>query len=59
LRRAMREVAAGKPPRRLKFRDNDFWHDLSDEYNAMITKLAPSVNQNKPIEDEKELVGAE
>jgi hypothetical protein len=57
LRRAMREVAAGKPPRKLKFRDNDFWHDLSAEYNAMLSRLAPSVDEAKPIEDEKELIG--
>jgi hypothetical protein len=58
LRRAMRKVADGEPPQKLQFRDNDFWHGLSDEYNAMLTKLAPEVEQRKPIEDEKELVGS-
>jgi hypothetical protein len=57
LRRAMREVAQGKPPRKLKFRDNDFWHDLSDEYNAMILRLAPEAEKAEPVADEKELVG--
>ena len=28
LRRTMREVAEGKPPRKLKFREGDFWHEL-------------------------------
>jgi hypothetical protein len=57
LRRAMREVAQGKPPRKLKFRDNDFWQGLSDDYNAMLTRLVPSVDDKEPISDEKELVG--
>ena len=39
LRRAMREIAQGKKPRRLKFRKRDFWHDLADDYNAMLVKL--------------------
>ena len=59
LRRAMGEVAEGKPPRKLQFRDNDFWHDLSAEYNAMITRLAPEADKATPIEDEAELVGVE
>jgi hypothetical protein len=42
LHRAIREVAAGKPPRKLKFRQGDFWHDLADDYNAMIARLTES-----------------
>ena len=41
LRREMREVADGKPPQKLQFRQGDFWHDLADDYNAMIARLAP------------------
>lgn len=55
LRRAMREVAKGGPPRKLKFRGNDFWHELSDDYNAMLSRLAPSASDAKAITDEKEL----
>ena len=36
LRRTMREIADGQPPRKLQFRKHDFWHDLADDYNAMI-----------------------
>src|SRR3954463_15748385 len=36
LRRAIREVAAGEPPRKLKFRRRDFWQDLAGDYNAML-----------------------
>jgi hypothetical protein len=39
LRRALREIVQGKPPRKLKFRRHDFWHDLADDYNAMLLKL--------------------
>jgi len=39
LRRAIREVAAGETPRRLKFRHKDFWKDLADDYNAMLARL--------------------
>jgi hypothetical protein len=39
LRRAMREIADGQSPRRLRFRHNDFWHDLCDDFNAMLTRV--------------------
>jgi hypothetical protein len=39
LRRAIREVVQGKPPRKLKFRRHDFWHELAEDYNAMLQKL--------------------
>jgi hypothetical protein len=39
LRRAMREVVQGKPPRKLRFRKNDFWHALADDYNALLLRL--------------------
>jgi hypothetical protein len=39
LRRAMRQVAAGEQPRKLRFRQRDFWQDLAGDYNAMLTHL--------------------
>jgi methyl-accepting chemotaxis protein len=39
LRRAFREIAAGKTPRQLKFRRRDFWKDLAEDYNAMLNRL--------------------
>jgi hypothetical protein len=39
MRRAFREIVQGKPPRKLKFRRNDFWHELADDYNAMLLRL--------------------
>jgi hypothetical protein len=39
LRRAIREIVQGKPPRKLNFRRHDFWHDLANDYNAMLLRL--------------------
>jgi len=39
LRRAMRDIVQGQSPRKLKFRRHDFWHDVAEEYNAMLLKL--------------------
>jgi hypothetical protein len=39
LRRAIRDIAQGKPARKLKFRRSDFWHDVAEDYNAMLKRL--------------------
>ena len=39
LRRTIRGVADGDAPRKLKFRKSDFWQDLAEDYNAMLSKL--------------------
>jgi hypothetical protein len=52
LRRAIREIAQGKPPRKLKFRRKDFWQNLADDYNAMLLHL-------DLLEDDGELTAAE
>jgi hypothetical protein len=51
LRRAMREVAEGQPPRKLKFREGDFWHELAADYNAMIDRLAPNAEEESNDQD--------
>lgn len=43
LRRSMRAVVDGGPPHKLKFRRTDFWHELADDYNALLSRLAPEV----------------
>jgi hypothetical protein len=46
LRRTIHDVANGEPPRKLKFRDFDFWQGLAEDYNKMLDRLAanpPSV----------------
>jgi hypothetical protein len=55
MRRAMREIVQGKPPRQLRFRSNDFWHELADDYNAMLTKLGAEADETNAITDEEPL----
>jgi nitrogen fixation/metabolism regulation signal transduction histidine kinase len=57
LRRTMREVADGQPPRKLKFREGDFWHELAEDYNAMIGRLAPNAD-DESVEQDKTPVHA-
>jgi len=52
LRRTMREVADGQPPRELKFRDGDFWHELANDYNAMIARLASGTKEKSSTEQD-------
>jgi nitrogen fixation/metabolism regulation signal transduction histidine kinase len=53
LRRAIQEVAQGNPPRKLKFRRRDFWHDLAQDYNTMLVRLgALEDEKNKAITDD-------
>jgi nitrogen fixation/metabolism regulation signal transduction histidine kinase len=58
LRRAMREVAQGQPPRQVRFRSSDFWHELAEDYNAMLKQLGAKVDGTEAITDEEELVAA-
>jgi nitrogen fixation/metabolism regulation signal transduction histidine kinase len=53
LRRTMRAVANGQPPRKLQFRKQDFWHELADDYNALIARLAPTAKEQASSEDEQ------
>ena len=57
LRRALREIVQGKPPRRLKFRKHDFWHDLADDYNALLVRL-DLLDEEKDFLAEHELASA-
>jgi hypothetical protein len=56
LRRAIQEIAQGKPAKRLKFRNRDFWHGLADDYNAMLTKVG-ALEENS-TKDEAHLVAS-
>jgi hypothetical protein len=58
LRRAIRKVAEGETPRKLKFRQADFWHDLADDYNAMLTKLGALEDEKSGKEDSEKLSAA-
>jgi len=60
LRRAIREVAAGEAPRKLKFRRRDFWQDLALDYNAMLTQVGAFEGQEEQEQttEDKELAAS-
>jgi len=47
LRTAIRKVAAGGPAEPIRFRKDDFWKDLADDYNLVLKRI-PS---DSPHED--------
>ena len=56
LRRAIRGVAKGEPARKLKFREGDFWQDLAEDYNAMLSNLGALENDASDTADDAKLV---
>ena len=47
LRGALRSAANGEPIRPLKFRENDFWHDMADSFNDLVERL-PAERDGRP-----------
>lgn len=39
LKESIRQVADGQPAQPIKFRDGDFWSDVSDEFNRMVQRI--------------------
>jgi signal transduction histidine kinase len=58
LRRAMREIAEGQPPRKLQFRKTDFWHDLADDYNALTDRISRGSEYSSSNTESAAAVGA-
>jgi hypothetical protein len=58
LRRAIRDIAQGKPARKLKFRRHDFWQDVADDYNAMLLRLELLDSNADQHADRKPLVSS-
>jgi len=58
LRRAIREVADGKPARKLNFRRRDFWHNLADDYNSMLLRLELIDESKESGRKDEELVSS-
>lgn len=58
LRRAIREIVQGKPPRKLKFRRQDFWKELADDYNAMLLRLDLLEDDLPATDAEEQLSGS-
>ncbi len=59
LRRAICEIAAGAAPRKLKFRRHDFWKDLAEDYNAMLTQLGAFDNEQTESTADEQLTPSE
>lgn len=39
LHNTIRSINAGEEVRPIRFRENDFWHDLADDFNTMMRRL--------------------
>lgn len=39
LHRTIRDINGGAPFRPIHFRENDFWHDVADDFNTMMKRL--------------------
>jgi hypothetical protein len=55
LRRSIRSIVQGKPAQKLKFRRHDFWHDLADDYNAMLLRLELLNETDAQLAEEEQL----
>jgi nitrogen fixation/metabolism regulation signal transduction histidine kinase len=58
MRRAIRAVAQGEKPRKLKFRRRDFWHDLAEDYNTMLSRLGALDDEKIESAGDQQLVGS-
>ena len=54
LRRSMRELARGEHVEPIEFRDNDFWHDIATEFNAVLHRVQDEPTPRQPDHDEQE-----
>jgi signal transduction histidine kinase len=46
VRRELKKLSKGLPARRVKFRPNDFWHDIADDFNVMCDTAEPILAQS-------------
>ena len=51
LRRYMRELAAGESVNSLAFRDNDFWADVADEFNAVARLVQDQADEIESLRE--------
>lgn len=59
LRGALHQLAAGEHVRPIKFRDNDFWLELAEDFNRVAERAETLHQEAKVAPDEGELVAAE
>jgi len=58
LRRAMRDIVQGKPARKLRFRRQDFWQELAEDYNALLLRLDLLEDEELSAAEDEELVAS-
>ncbi|MBN2474874.1 MAG: hypothetical protein JXB62_09730 [Pirellulales bacterium] len=59
LRRSIRELARGEHVEPIGFRDNDFWQDFAEEFNALLARVQRETPSAEAKRDEhEEPVGA-
>jgi len=57
LHKTIRSINAGEPFQPIHFREDDFWHDVADDFNAMMKKLSENeVAAAEEAPEEEELV---
>lgn len=49
MRADMRKLARGEQVRPIHFRDGDFWHEVAEEFNAMVAKLEHDRDAAQPV----------
>ena len=49
LRTTIRTIAEGNPAPRLKFRDDDYWHGLADDFNTMVERLSKGADYDEEL----------
>lgn len=52
MRKTIRIIAEGKPAPRLKFRDDDYWQELAEEFNTMVQRLSQGTDIPKAPQQE-------
>jgi len=59
LRRAMKQLAAGEKVQPLTFREDDYWRDLAENFNAVLKQIElRQRSAESAASDQEELVGA-
>ena len=54
LRRSMRALADGEEVAHLKFRDNDFWHEIASDFNRLAARVeAGKVSSHSNVSHEE------
>src|SRR5262245_39231758 len=52
LRKGLREVAEGRPAQPLNFRDDDFWHEMANDFNRAAAHVARAASERSSATEE-------